>query len=268
MGDLISRQAAIEALKYNQDVYSHNFHDDPIDKYTTAIIAADIDTLVKLPSAQPEPCGEVVSREVLVKFFDDWMSALDINCHHQSVADLRIIKGDIKNLPSAQPEKHDKRTETHACDLISRQAAIEAIAYSIELCNKALDSMTLGDRDRYAVEVERNSLLKLKDDFKLLPSAQPDLNEWCTDCKEYDSEKHHCPRYNRVIREALNGAEPRKPGRWSFIGEDMFECTSCGVVYTTEQLNGLRNYDTDPYAPKFCPNCGADMRGNDADDIG
>lgn len=54
MGDLISRQAAIEALKYNQDVYSHNFHDDPIDKYTTAIIAADIDTLVKLPSAQPE----------------------------------------------------------------------------------------------------------------------------------------------------------------------------------------------------------------------
>lgn len=101
-----------------------------------------------------------------------------------------------------------------------------------------------------------------------LPSAQPDLNEWCTDCKEYDSEKHHCPRYNRVIREALNGAEPRKPGRWSFIGEDMFECTSCGVVYTTEQLNGLRNYDTDPYAPRFCPSCGADMRGDDADDIG
>ena len=56
--------------------------------------------------------------------------------------------------------------------LIERQTAIEAIAYSIELCNKALDSMTLGGRDRYAVEVERNSLLKLKDDFKLLPSAQ------------------------------------------------------------------------------------------------
>ena len=52
--DLISRQAAIDALKHNQDVYSHNFHDDPIDKYTAAIIAADIDSLVKLPSAQPE----------------------------------------------------------------------------------------------------------------------------------------------------------------------------------------------------------------------
>lgn len=29
------------------------------------------------------------------------------------------------------------------------------------------------------------------------------LDEWCTDCKEYDKERHNCPRYNRVIREAL-----------------------------------------------------------------
>ena len=60
----------------------------------------------------------------------------------------------------------------------------------------------------------------------------------------------------------LPSAQPeRKRGKWNFIGDNMFECTSCGVVYTTRQLNGLRNYDTDPYAPKFCPNCGADMRG-------
>ena len=31
----------------------------------------------------------------------------------------------IKDLPSAQPEMHDKRTESHACDLISRQALCE-----------------------------------------------------------------------------------------------------------------------------------------------
>lgn len=164
MKDLIERQAAIEALKYNQDVYSHNFHDDPIDKYTTAIIAADIDTLVKLPSAQPEPCGEVVSREVLVKFFDDWMSALDINCHHQSVADLMIIKGDIKNLPS----------------------------------------------------------------------AQPDLDEWCTDCKEYDKEKHHCPRFNRVIREALKDAQPE-------------------IIYCKDCVKHNIGVDDTPYKSYVCP---------------
>ncbi len=29
------------------------------------------------------------------------------------------------------------------------------------------------------------------------------LDEWCTDCKEYDQEHHNCPRFNRVIRTAL-----------------------------------------------------------------
>lgn len=28
-------------------------------------------------------------------------------------------------------------------------------------------------------------------------------DEWCTDCKEYDHEKHCCPRFNRVIHEAV-----------------------------------------------------------------
>lgn len=54
-----------------------------------------------------------------------------------------------------------------------------------------------------------------------------------------------------------------KQGEWNFIGANMFECTSCKVTYTTQQLNGLRNYSTDPYAPKYCPNCGAKMKGAD-----
>jgi len=29
------------------------------------------------------------------------------------------------------------------------------------------------------------------------------LDEWCTDCKEYDKEKHCCPRFTKVIRETL-----------------------------------------------------------------
>jgi len=32
-----------------------------------------------------------------------------------------------------QPETHEKRTETHACDLISRQAAIDALENTKEV---------------------------------------------------------------------------------------------------------------------------------------
>ena len=55
----------------------------------------------------------------------------------------------------------------------------------------------------------------------------------------------------------------QKKGRWNFIGDNLFKCTCCGKMYTTQQLNGLRVYDKDPYCPFFCPNCGADMRGED-----
>lgn len=37
-----------------------------------------------------------------------------------------------------------------------------------------------------------------------LASAQPELDEWCDDCKEYDQQNHSCPRFNRVIRETLD----------------------------------------------------------------
>lgn len=53
----------------------------------------------------------------------------------------------------------------------------------------------------------------------------------------------------------------QKKGHWNFVGDNLFECTCCGKIYTTQQLNGLRVYDKDPYCPFFCPNCGADMRG-------
>ena len=106
------------------------------------------------------------------------------------------------------------------------------------------------------------------------PSAQPDLNEWCTDCKEYDKEKHHCPRFNRVIREALKDAQPeRKPGKWierkhgywSFVNDKgerdgwipSYECSECG--------SGGWRY---PEVMNFCPSCGADMRGEQNEKCG
>ena len=34
------------------------------------------------------------------------------------------------------------------------------------------------------------------------PCYNPD--EWCHDCKEYNHDKHCCPRYNGVIRKAVD----------------------------------------------------------------
>ena len=77
----------------------------------------------------------------------------------------------IEALPSAQPEKRTKkRTETHACDLVSRQAVIDAI-------NE--DSVLL----EYHVP---HTFHELKDAIKQLPSAQPEPTR-CKDCKYYNT---------------------------------------------------------------------------------
>lgn len=54
MSDLIDRQAAIDTILHNQEVYSNNFGNDPIDRYTIAIIDADAQAIAQLPAAQPD----------------------------------------------------------------------------------------------------------------------------------------------------------------------------------------------------------------------
>ena len=101
--DLISRQAAIDAVEKESQVDGAYGYMD-----TKSIV----DLLNALPPAEPDHNadiskkaeGDCISRQAVVKFFNDWISCLDENCHHQSVADMIIIKNDFKNLPSAQPE--------------------------------------------------------------------------------------------------------------------------------------------------------------------
>lgn len=95
-----------------------------------------------------------------------------------------------------------------------------------------------------------------------MPTIEPpyELDEWCTDCSEYDQERNCCPRYNRVIRAAVEEAKANftpKQGRWirhvlknanTPWGYDCSECDEWFVI----------SYDTaERY--NYCPNCGAKM---------
>lgn len=82
----------------------------------------------------------------------------------------------IGNLPSVQPEKRtEERTETHACDLIDKQAAIDALDEQIRQCDKALSAFDISMKDAYAVKVERASLVAFRETLEYMPSAQPEL---------------------------------------------------------------------------------------------
>lgn len=97
-------------------------------------------------------------------------------------------------------------------------------------------------------------------ELMMLPSAQPDLDEWCRDCKEYDKERHSCPRWNRVIRqtvEDLKAEQPeRKKERWErhYCEDGYPDGLTCSKCREWFYFGGKK--------PNFCPNCGADMRGD------
>ena len=94
--------------------------------------------------------------------------------------------------------------------------------------------------------------LELFGNSEQFPSAQPEqhLDEWCVDCKEYDKEKHSCPRWNRVIRQTLLDAQPEhKTGYWILDRSGAYCCSKCMEPCATYAMMKPRD--------KFCKMCGS-----------
>ena len=72
-------------------------------------------------------------------------------------------------------------------DLIERQAAIDALAEQIALCDKALNTFGISMKDEYAVKVEKASLVAYKEQLESIPSAQPEIIR-CEDCRYTDED--------------------------------------------------------------------------------
>lgn len=131
MSDLIDRQEAISRAV-------------ELRMYGKPVKMVAVSELERLPSARAEhgensPSEQPQMNELGVKTGETCADTIS----RQALIDKLIKLGDYYNgrdevkrgihqciaatyeLPSAQPETHEKRTETHACDCISRQAALD-----------------------------------------------------------------------------------------------------------------------------------------------
>ena len=148
-------------------------------------------------------------------------------------------------------------------DLIDRQAAIDALwkalyEYEDKTEKQFIESeeLDVGDWFLHRIFVQNMSDIDIQTILNL-PSAHRPADEWCTDCKEYDHDKHCCPRFNRVIRSAV---DEQKHGRWIDLrqeGDSRFMCSVCKWKEHVPTCMGK------PTVWEYCPSCGARMDGDD-----
>ena len=142
-----------------------------------------------------------------------------------------------------------EKTIVNDCDLISREDAIETVQTYL---NILIDSRRHGD-DVTSINV----LTDISNKITALPSADRPTDESCQDCPIYSAEEKNCPRFNKVIPQTrAEMLADRLKGEWLIIDFDLtpfnyegFYCSNCRHIYD--------------YKMNFCPNCGADMRGED-----
>ena len=163
--------------------------------------------------------NDLIHREDALNCFHDWIDQRgDVH-----TADEMPEYQRIEQLTSTQPKRTDKRTETHACDLISRRAAIDVVAkwfrqidLNPDICIDSIISLPSVQPDtcENTCEIERksNDMISRQDaidacirvreyhaydeieEIKALPSAQPEIIR-CKDCKHkyLDDMVWNCP---------------------------------------------------------------------------
>ena len=98
-------------------------------------------------------------------------------------------------------ETHNKHTKTHACDLVERQAVIDAAndADVIVFCH---DDDPIDEAIEEAILATKRSIVK---SIEELPSAQPDIIR-CKDCINRQGDYCHCStgivQYGTYVKES------------------------------------------------------------------
>ena len=104
MADLIDRQAAIDAI--------NALHEKP-----NAWLDSAVDAVMTLPSAQPEPCEDTVSRQILLSDLKELVAAWKkYPVMAEQIKGVETAIGYVEAIPPAQPERKGKwiKLDMHA----------------------------------------------------------------------------------------------------------------------------------------------------------
>ena len=174
----------------------------------------------------------------------------------ESNAELQEAADRIKQLPPAQPEKRtEERTETHACDSISRQAAIDIV--------KGIDSHFV----KYVEQLPPTNTSEYPNSSDTI--SRKEAIEAADAIIARDKSGNNAV-VNAMIawREYIKHLQPEQPesdpGRWErhysrpgVYADLCWHCSKCGYKTDYQYANVNHHY---------CPNCGRKMEREVSDE--
>lgn len=193
--------------------------------------------------------GRFYAPNINAFLFDDLDGCLEVYSHGVKIDSVVFEEGrvDIENLPSAQPEStmgqlNENGQSTKDC--ISRQGAIRLITGYNGVVDKSVAKRLIAQ----------------------MPSAQPEYSKLAIDAEALMDAFYKTPQDIRTWSRAwalINRAKlvqpERKKGKWDTALRDDPLIKTCDCICS---ICGGRTFGT----PDFCPNCGADMRGDNNDE--
>ena len=86
----------------------------------------------------------------------------------------------------------------------------------------------------------------------------------CGDCEAYNKEKHHCPKFCKVIKETVKEIEENHniKGKWEMTYKGKRKDVNTGLMISAYKCKcSVCGWETGNQGTRFnyCPNCGAKM---------
>lgn len=134
----------------------------------------------------------------------------------------------------------------------------EKMSYFLTIANTGDEKLD------YAYEQVGDALDKAIEIVKQEAADYEECYKDCGDCEAYDKEKHHCPKFCKVITEAVKEIEENHniKGKWEMTYQGKRKNVYTGLMVSAYNCKcSVCGWETGNQGTRFnyCPNCGAKM---------
>ena len=134
----------------------------------------------------------------------------------------------------------------------------EKMSYFLTIANTGDEKLD------YAYEQVGDALDKAIEIVKQEAEQYEECYKDCGECEAYNKEKHHCPKFCKVIKEAVKEIEENHniKGKWEMTYKGKRKYVNTGLMISAYNCKcSVCGWETGNQGTRFsyCPNCGAKM---------